>query len=481
MPPRSPRGAGLLPCTQIQGIRLKQETERPLEYTAEAEWLDILDATPDICRELLAHAVVTNAQQLATHFYAYMMEHPQAKVFLDHESVHSRLHGSMMRWLVEIFRYPLKDAAAVVAHQRHIGEVHARIRVPVYLVARGARLIKKDLSALLAAQFDDAGLQEKGVSCVNQVIDLALELMSASYERNSQRGARDDEAYRMHSVGQNIAVERERQRAVLLEWGQEVLFTLHRSNGAQQLPSLGKSEFGLWFSHKASAMFEDDADVGQIDTIIERIDTTLLPMLRAPEVDIRPRDVLIRELQAELNDVKFHLTQLFERHQEAENGRDTLTRLLNRKFLSAVMSREIKMAQSRHTGFALLLLDLDHFKRVNDGFGHDAGDQVLQQVATLMQSSVRNGDFIFRYGGEEILVMLVEVDLESALRIAELIRAKIEKTVMSIGQGRTVNVTASIGVALYSGHPDHLYLIKQADEAMYQAKNQGRNRVIVSA
>jgi len=457
---------------------LTPNTVKSLEYTAEAEWQDILEATPTICKEVLAQAVASNAQALADHFYAYMMEHPQAKVFLDHDSVHDRLHGSMMRWLVEIFRHPLTDKAAVVAHQRHIGEVHARIRVPVYLVARGARLIKKDLSAALAAQFDDAKLQENGVSCVNQIIDLALELMSASYEKNSQRGARDDEAYRMHSVGQNIAVERERQRAVLLEWGQEVLFTLHRSSGAEQLPSLGKSEFGLWFSHKASAMFEDDADVGQIDIIIERIDTTLLPMLRAPGAEIRPRDVLIRELQAELNDVKFHLTQLFERHQEAESGRDTLTRLLSRKFLPAVMNREIKMAQTRHTGFALLLLDLDHFKRVNDAFGHDAGDQVLQQVATLLQSSVRNGDFIFRYGGEEILVMLVEVNAESAMRLAELIRAKIEAAAIAIGQGRTVHVTASIGVALYGGHPDHLYLIKQADEAMYRAKNQGRNRII---
>ena len=448
------------------------------DYSPEAEWLDIAAATPAVCREVLARVVASDAQQLATHFYAHMMEHPQAKVFLDHDSVHTRLHGSMVRWLVEVFRYPLRDASAVVAHQRHIGEVHARIRVPVYLVARGARLLKKDLSPLLATQFDDAALLEKAVSCASQLIDLALELMSASYEKNSQRSAREDEAYRLHSVGQNIAVERERQRAVLLEWGQEVLFTLHRSGGAEQLPSLGKSEFGLWFSHKASAIFEDDPDIGQIEIIIERIDSTILPLLRAPAMELRPRDVLIRELQAELGDIKFHLTQLFERHQEAENGRDTLTRLLNRKFLTAVMNREIKMAQTRHTGFALLLLDLDHFKRVNDSYGHDAGDQVLQQVATLLMGSVRNGDFVFRYGGEELLVMLVEVTAESALRLAEVIRQRVEATPMALGHGRKVQVTASIGVALYGGHPDHQYLIKQADEAMYSAKQKGRNQVV---
>jgi len=459
---------------------LEQKTV-PSEYTAEEEWCAIAQSTPEACRQALAEAVAADAKQLASHFYAYMLGHTQAKVFLDHESVHSRLHGSMMRWLVEIFRYPLQDLSAVVAHQRYIGEVHARIRIPIYLVARGARLIKKDLAGILAAQFGDAVLLEKGVSYVNQIIDLALELMSASYEKYSQRGAREDEAYRMHSVGQNIAVERERQRAVLLEWGQEVLFTLHRSSGTTQLPSLGKSEFGLWFSHKAAAMFEEDPDVGQIEIIIERIDSTLLPMLRTPGVELRSRDELIRALQAELNDIKFHLTHLFERHQEAENGRDTLTRLLNRRFLPAVMNREIKMAQTRHTGFALLLLDLDHFKRVNDSHGHDAGDLVLQQVATLLLGSVRNGDFIFRYGGEELLVMLVEVDAKSAARLAELIRLKIETTPLSIGHGQSVNVSVSIGLAMYGGHPDHQYLITQADEAMYQAKQQGRNRVVCAA
>ena len=422
-----------------------------------------------------------HAPQLATHFYEYMLEHPKAKVFLDHSTVHSRLHESMMRWIVEIFRYPMTDEAAVVAHQRHVGEVHARIQVPVYLVARGARLIKKDLGIALAPQFEDPGLLEKCVSFASQIIDLALELMSASYEKFSQRGAREDEAYRMHSVGQNIAVERERQRAVLLEWGQEILFTLHRANGTERLPSLSKSEFGLWFTHKASAMFEGDDDLDQIRIVVERVDATILPMLRAPTLDLRPRDVLIHELQAELSDLKFHLNNLFDRHQEAENGRDTLTRLLNRRFLPAVMNREIKMAQVRHTSFALLLLDLDHFKRVNDEYGHDAGDLVLQQVATLLMSCVRNGDFVFRYGGEELLVMLVEVSKESALRLSEMIRQKIGTTPMLIGQGRSVSVTASIGLAMFGGHPDHQYLIKQADDAMYKAKLQGRNQVVMVA
>lgn len=445
--------------------------------TAESEWRHLVDSVTPDCRQLVYDTVNENAPELARHFYAYMMEHDMAKTFLSHEVVQQRLHASMGLWLKKVFEHPLQDEAAIVAQQRHVGEVHARIQVPVYLVARGARLIKLDLNHALLARCTPATPYELCASYVSQILDFALELMSASYERSAQRNAREDEAYRMYSVGQNIAVERERQRAILLEWGQELLFTLHRTKGPVPLPSLGKSEFGLWFNHKASVMFEGDKDMEHIRTAIERVDNTLMPVLRAPESALRSRDALIQELQSELSDLKFHLNTLFERHLEAENGRDSLTRLLNRRFLSTVMNREIHMAQTRQTSFALLLIDLDHFKRVNDEYGHDAGDLVLQQAATLLLGSVRNGDFVFRYGGEELLVMLVEVNTDAATRLAQQIRTRFETTPLQIGQGRTITVTASIGVAMYNGHPDYQYLIRRSDEAMYRAKNAGRNRV----
>lgn len=445
--------------------------------TTEDEWRHLVEAVPPDCRQLVYDTVCDNAAELSSHFYAYMMEHAMAKMFLNHDVVHQRLHASMQRWLQKVFEHPLQDERAIVAQQRHVGEVHARIQVPVHLVARGARLIKLDLNHAVLARCTPATPYELCASYVSQILDFALELISASYERSAQRSAREDEAYRMYTVGQNIAVERERQRAILLEWGQELLFTLHRAKGAVALPSLGKSEFGLWFTHKASVMFEGDKDMEHIRTSMERVDNTLMPVLRSPESALHPREVLIQELQSELSDIKFHLNTLFERHLEAENGRDALTHLLNRRFLSTVMNREIHMAQTRATSFALMLVDLDHFKRVNDEYGHDAGDLVLQQAATLLLSCVRNGDFVFRYGGEELLVMLVEVTTEAAQRLSEQIRTRFETTPLQIGQGRAVTVTASIGVAMYNGHPDYQYLIRRSDEAMYRAKNAGRNRV----
>lgn len=448
--------------------------------TPEQEWANITNSIPAAAWTVLTDTVKAKANDLADAFYNYMMEHPQAEVFLSQDVVSQRLHASMERWLRELFQQPPVDAAILVAYQRHVGEVHARIQLPVYLVARGARLIKQQIESALAGKFDNPILLAQTVSGAGQLIDLALELMSTSYERNSQRSVRNDEAYRLFAVGQNMAVERERQRAVLLEWGQEVLFSMHRSGSQFTLPSLSRSEFGLWLTHKAWALFEGDFELEQVTTIMERIDISLLPLLHPSAASIRPQNELVMELQFELDNIKFLLGALFERHQEAENGRDVLTRLLNRRFLPSVINREIHVAQTHRTGFALLLLDLDHFKRVNDVHGHDAGDLVLQQAATMLMNCVRNGDFVFRFGGEELLVMLVEVTSETAMRLAENIRHKFEATPIQINQGGSIPVTVSIGVAMFNGHPDHQFLIKKADEAMYLAKQQGRNQVVLA-
>lgn len=450
--------------------------------SAEEEWRHIVDATPENCRAVVAEVAKEHSGALAAHFYDSMLAHEQAATFLDHATVHQRLQASMERWICEVLDHPLLDPAPVVAHQRHVGEVHARIQLPIHLVARGARLIKHALFHHLQLAFPaDFEQQRQAFAYAGQLIDLALELMTEAYLRNSQRGARTDEAYRLFSLGQNMSVERERQRSVLLEWGQEILFSLHRHPRPQVLPSLTTCEFGLWFNHKAASIFEGAPELEQIRDAIERIDNTLLPRLCAPETYARDGAGLVVDLQNELDNLKFQLSTLFEHHLEIENGRDALTRLLNRRFLPSVMGREIQIANTHDKKFAILLVDVDHFKRVNDEFGHDAGDLVLQQAATLLLNGVRNGDFVFRYGGEELLVMLVEVTPPVALRIAENLRQRFAETEFLIGQGRSLHATISIGVALYDGHPDPLYLVRRADKAMYEAKQLGRNRVQVAS
>jgi diguanylate cyclase (GGDEF)-like protein len=157
---------------------------------------------------------------------------------------------------------------------------------------------------------------------------------------------------------------------------------------------------------------------------------------------------------------------------------DELTGLLNHRVLQEVLAREIRVAKRYGTPLALIMLDLDHFKQVNDRYGHQQGDAVLRSVAAVLKSSVREVDFPARYGGEELAVVLPHLDLAGAATLAERIREAVASIQVETVGGPRLSVTASIGVAALS--PDlrtRQQLIAAADSALYRAKHGGRNRV----
>lgn len=160
---------------------------------------------------------------------------------------------------------------------------------------------------------------------------------------------------------------------------------------------------------------------------------------------------------------------------------DALTKLYNRRYLMEVLEVEFKRAKALHTDFSLLFFDLDHFSKVNNTHGHDAGDMVLREFAALVRANhIRPKDVFARYGGEEFVLLLGNTGLKDATDIAERIRSAIE-THSFIYNGKRVPVTTSLGVAeLTTGIESAATLMKHADTALYAAKNAGRNRVVVA-
>ena len=159
---------------------------------------------------------------------------------------------------------------------------------------------------------------------------------------------------------------------------------------------------------------------------------------------------------------------------------DPLTGLWNRRELMHKLDHE--MARSGRYGhpLAVIMLDIDHFKQVNDTHGHKAGDQVLKELAGLIQATVRDSDLVARYGGEEILVLCPETDGEVAGQLAERIHRHVEGATIVTPSAR-IQVTVSLGVAAYPGLPTGTDLIQAADAAMYRAKQSGRNRVCTAS
>ncbi|KAF0231037.1 MAG: two-component system cell cycle response [Beijerinckiaceae bacterium] len=162
---------------------------------------------------------------------------------------------------------------------------------------------------------------------------------------------------------------------------------------------------------------------------------------------------------------------------------DPLTKLHNRRFLQTQLASLLGNANARGAAVSLLVLDLDHFKQINDRHGHDAGDDVLRDCAERLRHAVRSIDIVARFGGEEFVVVMPDTEPFAAQRVAERIRASIETVAFSVSGGtKSVTVTASIGVATTSvPGQDGDALFKLADAALYDAKRDGRNCVRIAA
>jgi len=156
---------------------------------------------------------------------------------------------------------------------------------------------------------------------------------------------------------------------------------------------------------------------------------------------------------------------------------DSLTGLYNRRAILGKLHELINRANRYKEDFSLSMLDIDHFKRVNDHYGHLTGDEVLEKIATLIHRNIRDTDIVGRYGGEEFIIILPKTNLSSAWVAAERLRSIIEKAEMKDSAGNVFAITVSQGLSGWERGEDIHSLISRADEALYKAKEKGRNRV----
>jgi diguanylate cyclase (GGDEF)-like protein len=176
-------------------------------------------------------------------------------------------------------------------------------------------------------------------------------------------------------------------------------------------------------------------------------------------------------LAAALEDLEIKNEQL-----EKLSATDPLTGLRSRRFLFEMLERELSAAERGKSPLSVLMIDVDHFKRVNDRHGHGVGDEVLQRLGSVIPRSSRKIDTSARLGGEELCVLLPQTPWRKALEVAERIRGAIEYEIFAGREGE-FNVTASLGVAQWDGSESDAELLARADRALYRAKEGGRNRV----
>ena len=425
----------------------------------------------DTFQFIQAHSLV-----LVDEFYKNIMREKEASYFLSDNLVQNRLKATLNQWLVDCFNVPFQQNFEEMSKkQLVVGTVHARIGIPSWLIMRGVREIENKVFHLQSFK-----VQKNNFVIINyiiQVLGFASEIMCRSYEVNVEKSNDIKHTYRLFSAMQDVAVQKDKQRGSLLDWENELMFKVFSDKVDFKHPLLSKSEFGLWFIHKAAYAFTGSE---QVDVIIERIyeiDQLNENVLACVEKDKTIQ--LIQHIREKNREIQHLVDQIFQVAEYIDSGNDSLTQLLNRRYLNTIISREINFSRKNDVPLSLLAIDADYFKRINDKYGHAAGDLALQFIGEVLLESVRGSDYAFRVGGEEFLLLLVDSDLTRAQEIAENIRKRIQETSIRTATGNIFNFTVSIGCSLYDGHPDYQRFLDAVDSALYAAKNNGRNNVYV--
>lgn len=414
---------------------------------------------------------------LVAEFYRQMMQEQEASYFLSDELVRSRLKNALQQWLLDSFAVPFKqDFKAIVAKQLKVGEVHARIGVPSWLIIRGIREIQRK-SFVFFLQTRQADVLA-AADYMTQVLSLAAEIMCRTYEAKVEIHNDMKHTYRLFSAMQDVAVQKDRQRGCLLDWENELMFKAFSDQSPLFHPPLSKSEFGLWFIHKAAYAF---ASAEQVEFIIQRIyQVDQLNQQLLDTSDQQQMLLLIQQIRCKNREIQHLVDQLFQVAEYIGTGNDSLTQLLNRRYLNTILIREIQFSRKNRSPLSLLAIDADFFKEINDRYGHAAGDLALQFMAEVLLESSKGSDYAFRVGGEEFLLLLVDSDWNRAQMIAETIRRRVEDTPIRSAEGESFKFTVSIGAVQYDGHPDYQRFLDAADAALYSAKNAGRNQVYLA-
>ncbi|WP_168416278.1 diguanylate cyclase [Acinetobacter indicus] len=414
---------------------------------------------------------------LVAEFYRQMMQEQEASYFLSDELVRSRLKNALQQWLLDSFAVPFKqDFKAIVAKQLKVGEVHARIGVPSWLIIRGIREIQRK-SFVFFLQTPQADVLA-AADYMTQVLSLAAEIMCRTYEAKVEIHNDMKHTYRLFSAMQDVAVQKDRQRGCLLDWENELMFKAFSDQSQLFHPPLSKSEFGLWFIHKAAYAF---ASAEQVEFIIQRIyQVDQLNQQLLDTSNQQQKLLLIQQIRCKNREIQHLVDQLFQVAEYIGTGNDSLTQLLNRRYLNTILIREIQFSRKNRSPLSLLAIDADFFKEINDRYGHAAGDLALQFMAEVLLESSKGSDYAFRVGGEEFLLLLVDSDWNRAQMIAETIRCRVEDTPIRSAEGESFKFTVSIGAVQYDGHPDYQRFLDAADAALYSAKNAGRNQVYLA-
>jgi diguanylate cyclase len=432
----------------------------------------------------IVELVSPRVDEIAVFFYRQLLNNQMAIRFLNHDVVKNRLRTTLAKWILDSLTYQAtsEDLNKCYLYQREIGKIHARIDLPMSLVDHGMGLVKYQIAEILKESDLPRDELADAIILVTQILDLALAVIDESYEHDLMINEKNAESLKMHVSSQNLAFDYAKLCTSLSEWMRNLLLLIAQNKyDASMQGTIRRSNFGLWVSHKAHLFLSGRKELSSLVLQLDNIDEDMrLLAIHLLEDNTTSVEETLGHLNEHISTTIWILNCLAKDTIEEENGRDPLTHLFNRRYLETVMRHETRYSLENGILFGCMMIDIDFFKHVNDTYGHDNGDRVLLQLAEILAQQVRAGDFVFRLGGEEFLIILADVQTSAIQAVAEKIRAVVETFKFRLSDNAVIALTISIGTAIHDGHPDFKNTIKMADGALYEAKESGRNKVIAA-
>jgi diguanylate cyclase len=268
------------------------------------------------------------------------------------------------------------------------------------------------------------------------------------------------------------------------------LYEEHIAGERENVTSVVREELKKLFAEVADAIKDTKQHFTSSEDKLGMIDKSLIPGLSEADVDAIVRKIkkeikLLEKSSTSFNEqlkqATVEIDQLKSKmaHYRQEAIRDPLTRIANRRGFEKKLNHAIRQTNDERLSLCLIMLDIDHFKKVNDTHGHLVGDNVLRMVANTIKDSIKGKDLVARIGGEEFAILLPDTPFDGALKLAETLRRTFERldlkkknTGESLGK-----ITLSLGVTAYNTGENDRTFVNRADEALYQSKNSGRNKV----
>jgi len=426
--------------------------------------------------EQLHKKISKQGQKISNNFYDTLISVAGVAQYFTEDEVKQTHKDKVCEWVLDVFRIRNdKEIEEYILHQLELGHIHARVHVPLHLMNLANRTLKREISKAIIDVNTKGNSARDIYTVINMLLDTALAVMSESYFDDVMVEQRDKQSLYFNVVGKDLAMRCENIRAELYLWQVNCFKSLDENTGNMKLTAMiAESEFGLWLLHKAPVYFAADDIKGIIDNLDQ-----INEHMNAFNIGVMGKADVIASIDKNVSAISWALTSLKENAMSTDSARDPLTKVFNRRYLDVVMHKETSYCIRRGKTYVVCLIDIDDFKEVNDNYGHKAGDQVLSNLALVMRNNIKAGDFVFRYGGEEFLLLMTDMSIEESENIAGRLLKEVEQMDMT-GICADRKITVSVGVSGFNGHPDYNKIIEKADAALYEAKQQGKNRYVLA-